>query len=87
MGIGIDGGMAEKVIVPERFLTPLPKSVSIQDASTEPLAVAVRSLLRVKANSVNRVVVVGGGTIGLCCVAVAKFWRRGRARSEASASD
>ena len=75
MGIGIDGGMAEKVIVPERFLTPLPKSVSIQDAFlTEPLAVAVRSLLRVKANSVNRVVVVGGGTIGLCCVAVAKYF-------------
>ena len=49
MGIGIDGGMAEKSLFRKRFLTPLPKSVSIQDAFlTEPLAVAVRSLLELK---------------------------------------
>jgi threonine dehydrogenase-like Zn-dependent dehydrogenase len=75
LGIGIDGGMAEKVLVPERFLTPLPKSVKVRDAFLiEPLAVAVRSLLRANANSVKRIIVVGGGTIGLCCVAVAKYF-------------
>ena len=75
MGIGIDGGMAEKIIVPERFLTPLPNGIDVRDAFlVEPLAVAVRSLLRVGSNSLNRIVVVGGGTIGLCCVAVAKYF-------------
>ncbi|MBT95753.1 MAG: alcohol dehydrogenase [Acidimicrobiaceae bacterium] len=75
LGIGIDGGMAEKVLVPQRFLTPLPKSVKVQDAFLiEPLAVAVRSLLRANVNSAKRIIVVGGGTIGLCCVAVAKYF-------------
>ena len=75
MGIGIDGGMAEKILVPERFLTLLPNAVNVQDAFLiEPLAVAVRCLLRVGANSLDRIVIVGGGTIGLCCVAVAKYF-------------
>ncbi|MEG3586560.1 MAG: zinc-binding dehydrogenase, partial [Actinomycetota bacterium] len=75
MGIGIDGGMAEKIVVPERFLVPLNSNVEIGAAFlVEPLAVAVRSLLRVNANKGERVVVVGGGTIGLCCVAVAKYF-------------
>ena len=73
MGIGIDGGMAEKVIVPDRFLVRLDSNVDINSAFLiEPLAVAVRSLLRVNANNAGRIIVVGGGTIGLCCVAVAK---------------
>ena len=75
MGIGIDGGMAEKILVPERFLTPLPNGIDVRDAFLiEPLAVAVRSLLRVGSNSIKRIVIVGGGTIGLCCVAVAKYF-------------
>jgi len=75
MGIGIDGGMAEKIVVPERFLVPLNSNVEIGAAFlVEPLAVAVRSLLRVNANKAERIIVVGGGTIGLCCVAVAKYF-------------
>ncbi len=75
MGIGIDGGMAEKILVPERFLAPLPNGIDVRDAFLiEPLAVAVRCLFRVGANSLKRIVVVGGGTIGLCCVAVAKHF-------------
>ena len=75
MGIGIDGGMAEKIVVPERFLVPLNSTVDIGAAFLiEPLAVAVRSLLRVNVNNTGRVIVVGGGTIGLCCVAVAKYF-------------
>mgnify|MGYP001162367894 CR=1 FL=1 len=75
MGIGIDGGMAENLIVPERFLVPLSPNVRVSDAFlVEPLAVAVRSLLRVNARQASRVIVVGGGTIGLCCVAVARYF-------------
>ncbi|HJM29382.1 MAG: zinc-binding dehydrogenase [Acidimicrobiales bacterium] len=75
MGIGIDGGMAEKIVVPERLLVPLHSSVNVKTAFLiEPLAVAVRSLLRVGAKQASRIIVVGGGTIGLCCVAVAKHF-------------
>tara|TARA_Y100001970_G_C14110519_1_gene790596 strand:- start:305 stop:1246 length:942 start_codon:yes stop_codon:yes gene_type:complete len=72
LGIGIDGGMAERVVVPERFLVPLDPRVSIDNAFlTEPLAVAVRSLGRVGIAKGDRVCVIGAGTIGLCCVAAA----------------
>ena len=73
-GIGIDGGMAERIVVPERFLIPLDPRVDIRDAFlTEPLAVAIRSLGRVGVTKGDRVCIVGAGTIGLCCVAVAVF--------------
>ena len=73
-GIGIDGGMAERIIVPERFLIPLDSRVSIRNAFlAEPLAVAVRSLGRVGVTKGDRVCVIGAGTIGLCCVAVAIY--------------
>lgn len=73
-GIGLDGGMAEKIIVPERFLIPVDSRVGISNAFlVEPLAVAVRSLVRVGVAEGARVCVIGGGTIGLCCVAVAVF--------------
>ncbi len=73
-GIGIDGGMAERIVVPERFLIPLRPRVKVEEAFlVEPLAVAVRSLGRVGVSEGDRVCVVGAGTIGLCCVAVAKY--------------
>ncbi len=73
-GIGIDGGMAERIVVPERFLIPLGPRVKVEEAFiVEPLAVAVRSLGRVGVSEGDRVCVVGAGTIGLCCVAVAKY--------------
>lgn len=73
-GIGIDGGMAERIIVPERFLIPLDPRIRVEDAFlVEPLAVAVRSLGRVGVNEGDRVCVIGAGTIGLCCVAVARY--------------
>ena len=74
MGIGIDGGMAEKIIVPERFLTPLPNGIDVRDAFlVEPLAVAVRvycGRFKLAQEDCCR----WRGTIGLCCVAVAKYF-------------
>ena len=73
-GIGINGGMAERIVVPERFLIPLDTRVPVEDAFlVEPLAVAVRSLGRAGVTKGDRVCVIGAGTIGLCCVAVAKY--------------
>ncbi len=72
-GIGIDGGMADEIWVPERALVPLPSGLEPGDASlVEPLAVLVHSFRRSGARPAQRVAVVGGGTIGLCAVAVAR---------------
>ena len=73
IGIGLDGGMAERVRVPAHLIVPLPPGVDVADASlVEPLAVAVRALARVDVGPSTRVAVVGGGAIGLCAVAVAR---------------
>jgi threonine dehydrogenase-like Zn-dependent dehydrogenase len=72
-GVGRDGGMAEELIVPERCLVPLPRGV---DATTgflvEPLAVAVHGVRRARIDGSQRVLVVGGGTIGLSAAIAAR---------------
>lgn len=72
-GVGLDGGMAEEVRVPARCLVPLPRGV---DARTgflvEPLAVAVHGVRRAAIDGTMRVLVMGGGTIGLCAAAAAR---------------
>lgn len=71
-GIGRNGGMAEQILVPASCIVPLPRGI---DATTgflvEPLAVAVHGVRRARIDGASRVLVVGGGTIGLCAVAVA----------------
>jgi len=72
-GVGRDGGMAELIRVPERSLVALPRGV---DATTgflvEPLAVAVHGVRRSRLDGRSRVLVMGGGTIGLSAVAAAR---------------
>ncbi|HTJ65087.1 MAG TPA: alcohol dehydrogenase catalytic domain-containing protein [Alphaproteobacteria bacterium] len=71
-GVGRNGGMAEELIVPERCLVRLPRRLdSATAALVEPLAVSIHGLRRAKAKRGDRVVVIGGGTIGLCAVAAA----------------
>jgi threonine dehydrogenase-like Zn-dependent dehydrogenase len=73
IGVGRDGGMAEEMIVPARCLIPLPSGLPVADAClAEPLAVAVHGVAMVGLEPGERVAVVGGGTIGLCAVAVAR---------------
>jgi threonine dehydrogenase-like Zn-dependent dehydrogenase len=73
IGIGRDGGFADELIVPERCLVPLPSGLSASDAClAEPLSVAIHGIAMVDLKSTDRVAVVGGGSIGLCAVAVAK---------------
>ena len=72
-GIGRDGGMADEMWVPARALVPLPAGVDVRDASlVEPLAVVVHSFRRAAVRPGQRVAVIGGGTIGLCAVAVGR---------------
>ena len=71
-GIARNGGMADEVIVPERCLVYLPANVDVKDACfIEPLAVAVHGMRKAEIKPGQRVAVIGGGTIGLCSVAVA----------------
>ena len=71
-GVGKDGGMAEQILVEPRCIVPLPRRV---DATTgflvEPLAVAVHGIRRAGIDGSQRILVVGGGSIGLCAVAAA----------------
>ncbi len=73
LGYGRNGGMADEVMAPERCLVYLPSNVRVKDACLiEPLAVAVHGIRKAGVNGNQRVAVVGGGTIGLSAVAVAK---------------
>jgi threonine dehydrogenase-like Zn-dependent dehydrogenase len=73
LGVGRNGGMADEVRVPKRCLTYLPSTLDVKDGClVEPLAVAVHGMRMAGLNGNQRVAVIGGGTIGLCAVAVAK---------------
>jgi len=73
VGVGRDGGMAEELIVPAHNLVPLPSVVAVKDAClVEPLSVAVRGIAMCHLTDRHRVAIIGGGTIGLCAVAIAK---------------
>jgi threonine dehydrogenase-like Zn-dependent dehydrogenase len=75
IGFGRDGGMAERVRVPERCLVPLPEGLELRDAClVEPLACAIHGLRRVglEGSGSPRVAVIGAGGLGLLSIAAAK---------------
>ena len=72
VGIGVDGGMADAVVVTPDCVVPLPDGLSVHDAGlVEPVACAVRATHRAGVESGQRVAVVGGGTLGIAAVAAA----------------
>lgn len=66
------GGFAEYTTAHKNSVFKLPNMTFEQGALVEPLAVAHRALAQAKASYQDRVVVIGGGTIGQLCLAVAK---------------
>lgn len=73
-GVGRDGGMAEKVLVPETSIARLPAGVDAVDGClVEPLAVAVHGVRRGGVRGTDRVAVIGGGTIGQMALVVAQY--------------
>lgn len=73
LGVNFDGGLADQVRVPTECLVPLPEGLPIEDAAlVEPLAVCCHALRRVSVSPGDRVLVVGGGSIGLLAVAAAR---------------
>jgi len=72
IGNGVDGGFADQVCVPAYAVFALPDEVDFEvGALAEPLAVAVHALRLARLTLGDRVLVLGGGTIGLLAVAAA----------------
>lgn len=72
-GLGTDGGMCDETFVDPSTIVPLPAGVDPADASlVEPIAVALHAAHRVAVEAGQRVAVVGAGSIGLLCGAVAR---------------
>jgi threonine dehydrogenase-like Zn-dependent dehydrogenase len=69
-GVSVDGGLADEVIVDRRCLVPLAPGVDpVIGALVEPLAVGTHAAGRVDVEPGDRVLVIGGGSIGLTTVA------------------
>ncbi len=69
-GVSVDGGLADEVVVDRRCLVPLPHGVDPAiGALVEPLAVGTHAAGRVTVDAGDRVLVIGGGSIGLATVA------------------
>lgn len=72
MGVGMEGGMAEQIRVPERAIVPLASGIPVGDACLiEPLAVAYHGLRLADLRAGEQVLVVGAGAIGLCAAGIA----------------
>ena len=70
-GVGRDGGMADKIIVPARCIVPLPSNVSAADAClVEPLAVAAHGIRMLDIKPSSRIAIIGAGAVGLAAAAM-----------------
>jgi threonine dehydrogenase-like Zn-dependent dehydrogenase len=74
LGLMVSGGLASEVDVPSRLLHPVDAGVDAAVASlAEPWAVAVRAVHQARLTEIDeRVLVLGGGTIGLLCGVAAR---------------
>lgn len=78
--IGRNGGYAEFVLVPGRFVHRLPPEIDMKKACLcEPLAVALKGLKRLRRTWIERktpktCAVVGAGSIGHLCARVLQLW-------------
>jgi L-iditol 2-dehydrogenase len=76
LGMHLEGANAERIVVPEALLVPLPDSVGYEEGSlVEPLAVAMHAVSITPFGRRDDVVIVGAGPIGLLTLLAAR--RRG----------
>ncbi|HVC81968.1 MAG TPA: alcohol dehydrogenase catalytic domain-containing protein [Chloroflexota bacterium] len=72
LGVDLDGGLAEFVVIPDGQAYPLPDGMpATWGALCEPLACCLRALDRAEIRPGTRVVVLGGGVIGQMLVRLA----------------
>jgi threonine dehydrogenase-like Zn-dependent dehydrogenase len=73
MGVHVTGAFAESIDVPLRNLHAQDPSLSTLEASlNEPFAVCVRTIHLAELKLDSRVLIIGGGTLGLICGALAR---------------
>jgi L-iditol 2-dehydrogenase len=71
-GVGVDGALRERLVMPSRTLFPVPDGVPWGDcALTEPLAVAIHAVKRTPVTD-RRVMISGAGAIGLLIAQVVR---------------
>jgi L-iditol 2-dehydrogenase len=69
----LDGAYAERILVPDALLLPLPDTLSYEDgALVEPLAVAMHAVNITPFELMDFVVIVGAGAIGLLTLLAAR---------------
>jgi threonine dehydrogenase-like Zn-dependent dehydrogenase len=72
-GISRDGGLADEVWVDPECAKVIPSTIPLEHAClVEPIAVAVHGINRAGAEPGARILVIGGGPIGLCAIAAAR---------------
>jgi len=74
-GYGVDGAMTRYVRVPARILHRVPDSLPLEQAClTEPCCVAYNAVVKnARIEPGDRVIVLGPGTIGILCAAMARL--------------
>jgi L-iditol 2-dehydrogenase len=71
--LGLNGALSTRMVFPARSAHVVPDGVDVEDAAlVEPCAVAYRALVRAGCVQSCRVLVVGAGTIGWLCIALAR---------------
>ncbi|NLN17162.1 MAG: alcohol dehydrogenase catalytic domain-containing protein [Firmicutes bacterium] len=74
LGVQVDGGFAEYVVAPLDRIVKLPDGLSLEHAVlTEPLAVAIHGLRQATLELGDRVVVLGGGPVGILLAQAARL--------------
>ena len=74
LGMQFDGAYADRILLPETMLLPLPDTLSYADgALIEPLAVAMHAVNRTPFDLMDFVVVIGAGAIGLLTLLAARL--------------
>lgn len=71
LGIDCDGSMADFIVLPQRFVHPVPEEVSDRRAvMVEPLACVLNNLRAAAPGPAAHTVILGGGPIGALCALV-----------------
>lgn len=74
LGVDINGGFAEYVLVPYKQAYQIPDELSLEEAAfAEPLSCCIHGIKKAGIASDSTVIVVGGGSIGLMMVQLAKL--------------
>jgi L-gulonate 5-dehydrogenase len=72
IGVHVDGGLQERLPVPEEQVYPIRTDDPAVAALAEPVSIAVRAVNRARVQDGERVVVLGAGPIGQCICLVAR---------------